>query len=861
MARSTFRIAAIYDTETCNKLFPDGNWYAWPLLYILNDVRMCDLYNYEPGCPGEHLHFWRDIGPVLEYVDSLVEDGITRQYTPIICAYNLMFDLQPIMYELAQRYQMEVNAQSATNVYTLDLMREGKRVLRFWDTYHLELRGLKAMGEACGAAKLTGDWDYSLTRTPATPLTDEELGYAARDVQVIPAYLRYLLEAYEWLEPYDLGMRVITKTSLVRQMARKKLGSLRVKRNMTLLKAFECLCAREQAPDFTSYATRLACFRGGLTFTAALTASQVVEHVLSLDETSAHHAFINGRRVPIEFHELEPDIITFWLEDVKRYNTYDVLHRYAYPFQRWFHACVRLKGMRLREGSAFDAWGIGLLAEAKFNRHVPATGTSYDNMRSIEAMEYVRANGFVDSAYNPTYAYGKLMSCDECHVWLSELEWWCVCQVYDFDSYEGVCGEGTIKSIWAPDYVTLQSSTLYRAKDDAKRIASRYREGEPYTEDIPESVAPGIAQGLREGRLTAGFVRSWYQSAIKGAFNGIYGTQAQNVLKSEYIVREDGELVVDRARRTTPATYDERLAEVKHPMVLYTYGLRIVGGSRMQLVIAMMLLYETFGGAVIVTGGDTDSLKVACMEGITADMLISALEPLHKAITDAIALCQVRTREKFPDLVSDLTGVGCFELEPATRESDAYALHMEAWNKARISIDADGRPHVTCAGLPQPDGAYTICDWLEEMHAAGYDYRDLMPLAIGYNVTITNEISHTLERTRPRYVDTIDMDVTDYLGVTSRVHTYQSIALYDSSRRLGDLMKYTNQRNVDYQRDEYGRILSTGEKVVSVDYDYPLMLALCGRTWGIGVYRFVCSHFTRPTLYRQTIEGMEAMQP
>ena len=66
-----------------------------------------------------------------------------------------MFDMQTLMFDLNCKYDMEVNAQSSTNVYTLDLKKDGIMLLRFWDTYHLEMRGLAAMGETCGLQKQT----------------------------------------------------------------------------------------------------------------------------------------------------------------------------------------------------------------------------------------------------------------------------------------------------------------------------------------------------------------------------------------------------------------------------------------------------------------------------------------------------------------------------------------------------------------------------------------------------------------------------------------------------------------------------------------------------------------------------------
>ena len=857
-----YKIWCAYDTETSNTLFPDGNFYAWPILYIFNDLRNCDMRTYEVGCSEETIHFYRHEKDAIAYIESVIEDARAQGVIPIMCAYNAIFDLQTIMTSLHTRYEMKVNAQSATNIYTLDLYLDDLCVLRIWDTFHLEMRGLKAMGETCGVAKLLGDWDYSLVRTPETPLSDDELGYAARDVQVIPAYLRYLCDAYGWLTPDMLGCRVITKTSLVRQMARAEIGVLRIpkqKKRLTLTQAFESLCKRELPSTFESYALRTAAFRGGLTFTSALTASVVVTRVYSLDETSAHHAFINGRRVPVGFHMLKPDILQMWIEDICRYDMNDVLHRYAYPFQRWFHACVRLTNLRLRAGSAFDAWGIGLLAQAKFNKRVPLSDISDNNMRAIDAMEYLRACGFVDNAANAVFAYGKLMSADEATVFVTELEWWCMTQVYEWDNATALYGEGTIKSIWPPDYVTLQSNLLYARKNDAKIINNTYVSGEPYTLDIPDTVPIGIKQGLLQGEFSNQFVSAWYGNAVKGAFNAIYGTQAQNVFKAEYVVAQDDELKVDRATRATPETFDEKLKGIKHPMVLYTYGMRIVGGSRMQLIIAMQLLYEAFGGAVIVTGGDTDSLKVACVDGITSQDLIDALEPLHRATTAAIQLCMARLQENYQAMAANLDGVGCFEIEPATKSCEWYPVHLEAWNKARVSIDNLGKPHVTMAGMSRPDGEYTIVNWVADMIKAGHAPNELLPKAFGYNVTVQNEICHALERTVPKFRDTFIYDIVDYLGKKATVSTHQAIALYDTNRRIGDLMKNANRDNVDYLKARYKRDVSIGEKVLSVEYNYVYAMAIAGKTWTRFVYRHFVDNFAKPCLYQQTIDGMEAM--
>ena len=294
--RKKYRIAAIFDTETTN-IGEGTETRAYPILYIFNDLRAIPLESYTPDT--DDVRFYRRTSEALTYIDDLITYGRAHGYVPIIAAYNLMFDMQTLMLELAQSYTIEVNAQTATSVYTLDLCVDGNVVCRFWDTFYLEMGGLRAMGETCGLPKAVGDWDYSLVRTPETPLTEEELFYARRDVQVIPQYLQWLLRANHWLTSDMLGCRVLTKTSLVRQMARREIGGRRVTlqggKKITLQRAFEMTCNQEFPRNYESYALRKACFRGGLTFTSAKTAAVVVDNVASLDVTSMHHAFINAR--------------------------------------------------------------------------------------------------------------------------------------------------------------------------------------------------------------------------------------------------------------------------------------------------------------------------------------------------------------------------------------------------------------------------------------------------------------------------------------------------------------------------------------------------------------------------------------
>lgn len=825
-ARKEYRVAAIFDTETTN-VGEGAETRAYPILYIINDLRDTPLEAYDPV--SDDVRFYRHTSEALTYIDDLITYGRAHGYVPMIAAYNLMFDMQTLVLELAQSYTIEVNAQTATSVYTLDLCVDGDVVCRFWDTFYLEMGGLRAMGETCGLPKAVGDWDYTLARTPETPLTEEELFYARRDVQVIPQYLQWLLRANHWLTSDMLGCRVLTKTSLVRQMARREIGGRRVTlqggKKITLQRAFEMTCNQEFPKNYESYALRKACFRGGLTFTSAKTASVVVDNVASLDVTSMHHAFINGRRLPVKFAVAPSEILQIACERIVDTPLEDVLRNYSDPFRTGLHVAISFTNLRLRVNTCFADWGIAICPRSKFVRTLQADTDYSNNERAKTQENSIRAHGYVDSAVNPTFAFGKLYRADACILHVNEIELWNVAQVYEFDEMHVLYGEATAKTIVPPDYVTLQSNMLFARKTDVKNLIKHYTEGVPYEGDIPESIPEGIARDARAGTLSVKFLQSYYGSTVKGQFNGIYGTQAQDVMKADYRVTETGELEVDKVTVCTPENFAKK--RPKTPRVLYTYGMRIVAGSRMHLVIAMMLIYRRFGNRVTVTGGDTDSLKISCADDVTDAELLDALEPLHAAIENAINLTMRRVRNTASDMASTLDHIGKFEVEDcggATR----YAEHVELWNKARVSLDMSGRVHVTCAGLPRPDGVYTIEDCIEDIMRMGHGFAETVRLALGYDVLVDYEICHTLQRNRPHVWDRYVGTVTDYRGATCHVDAPEAIALYPSGRWLGESDKQANGENLSYMARAYNRQVETTPRELIVRDGKPMIVSIDG---------------------------------
>lgn len=805
-----FKIAGCMDTETCNYRTADG-WTAWPILYICNDLTECDILDYVADESPERITFYRDHAACELWFESLIQKGTAGGYIPVVCFYNMMFDLCSLRVWISDAFaEVNVCAQSSTNAYYIDLRRGGQTVMRLWDTFHLEMSGLKGMGRVCGLAKAVGDWDYSLVRTPETPLTEEELFYARRDVQVVPAYLRYTLEANPHLAPADLGNKLLTKTGLARVMAGKLFHNSTTcpdgkKRNPRLMYAKR---ANEEKPKtYRRYSLRKACFQGGFTFTAGRAAFRVWHDVVSFDAVSMHHTFTNGRYLPVDFRFCRPSNLQSALEMVARRPLSQVLERYHCPFPVAFHAQVAFKNVRLKKGSLFESMQIGLVAETKFYLRPPASDEHPNQLNQIA--DELSRHTMRNRATGARFAFSKLLSADECILHMNELELWTFAQVYDFDSMCALFGEATSTFRPPESQATLLSNILFSQKQAMKGIDTNYEQGKPYTRDIPEIIPRAIAASVQDGTASGQFIHAYYTSTVKGLFNSAgYGVHAQDEYKPDF-VWSDG-IAADRSTALTEVNFTERVTD-SEAKVLYNLGMRIVGGSRMHLVIAMILCHET--GAVILDG-DTDSMKIA-LNGRTVADIEEALEPLHRATAEAIDTAQYYVRKDWPQYAGSLAKIGSFECE---NPEEPYADYFCAWNKARIYRNSRGL-HIVMAGVSRPEGRDNVETWAADWMAQGHTFAETAELVFGFNNEIDASVSNSLEKRQPDYGERVDLDVTDYLGKTSHVDAFAAVALYESARDVNDASKNMNHQNLCFLRAE-GLDPDIDTKVLSMDSEH-----------------------------------------
>ena len=122
--------------------------------------------------------------------------------------------------------------------------------------------------------KKVGDLDYSLIRTPITPLTDKELGYCEFDCLVTYWYIKTELETYKRVDKLPM-----TSTGKVRKQLQRLVLS-----NMSYVHKV----SKQINTDPAVYNMLVDAFAGGYTHANYIYTDDVLNNIDSYDETSAY---------------------------------------------------------------------------------------------------------------------------------------------------------------------------------------------------------------------------------------------------------------------------------------------------------------------------------------------------------------------------------------------------------------------------------------------------------------------------------------------------------------------------------------------------------------------------------------------
>ena len=226
---------------------------------------------------NEDVYYGRTWDEFKLFLNRLEANDDTKK---IVFVHNLSFEFQAIWSVLRIKSVMSRKSRKLLSCQLEDynielrctLMLSNLKLEKLPEVYQLPVK------------KKVGDLDYSLLRTPATPLTDRELGYCEFDCLVTYWYVKTELETYERVDRLP-----VTSTGKVR----KQLQRLVLNNPSYVRKVSNQINVNPKVFNMLVDA-----FAGGYTHANYIYADEVLTNVDSYDETSAYPYVLVTCRFP-----------------------------------------------------------------------------------------------------------------------------------------------------------------------------------------------------------------------------------------------------------------------------------------------------------------------------------------------------------------------------------------------------------------------------------------------------------------------------------------------------------------------------------------------------------------------------------
>lgn len=139
----------------------------------------------------------------------------------------------------------------------------------------------------CGIEKLVGDLDYDICRVSSTPMTDSEIGYCIRDVEILVMLGRKIFTRYYGKH----GRMPYTSTGIVRDEIKREFGeNLKTWRK----KIESWMPSKEDYEDF-----RTMLFKGGISGSNIIHMDRVHDNVVGADITSDYPFQMLTKKFPM----------------------------------------------------------------------------------------------------------------------------------------------------------------------------------------------------------------------------------------------------------------------------------------------------------------------------------------------------------------------------------------------------------------------------------------------------------------------------------------------------------------------------------------------------------------------------------
>lgn len=251
--------ACSFDTETTST-YVNGDKVAFTYFWQLG---LTDQFY----CYGRT---WDSFVNLCKHISEVLQLGESQRL--IIYVHNLAFEFQ-----FMRKYFDWVDVFSTKERNPIKALTS--LGIEFRDSYILSGLPLFLVAENLTShtiKKLIGDLNYSLVRTPETPLTEKELGYCLNDVVILVDYIEEQIEQYGNITKIPL-----TNTGRVRLAVKEKAFS---KRNYAITR--KLMQNLTLTPEV--YKQMKRAFAGGFTHANKNWVGKIVKGVQSMDFTSSY---------------------------------------------------------------------------------------------------------------------------------------------------------------------------------------------------------------------------------------------------------------------------------------------------------------------------------------------------------------------------------------------------------------------------------------------------------------------------------------------------------------------------------------------------------------------------------------------
>lgn len=219
---------------------------------------------------------WEDFLTLIDIIESYID--IHNRL--IVYCHNLSMEFQYIRTLIKWHKVFSINTRKP--IYAISETGIEFRCSYILTNYSLE--NLAKQLKKYNIAKLVGNLDYSLIRSPKTPLTHDEIAYCINDVLVVSAYIQECILVERFISNIPL-----TATGYCRRYCRKMClyGTNKALRNKQYNK-YRALMACLTIDGKEEYMMLKRAFGGGFTHANARYSGRTMTNVKSFDETSAY---------------------------------------------------------------------------------------------------------------------------------------------------------------------------------------------------------------------------------------------------------------------------------------------------------------------------------------------------------------------------------------------------------------------------------------------------------------------------------------------------------------------------------------------------------------------------------------------